>query len=107
MEVCSFHFIFSLALAVISDFDLSHSKWWKIVSQTHFDLHFPVGCLFVLLSMSFVVQKFLSFRRCHLFVVGLSVCATGVIFRYWYLVPMHLRSLPTFSSIRSSVAGLY
>ena len=40
-----------------------------------------VGCRFVLLTVSFALQKFFSFRRSHLLIVSLSVCAAGVIFR--------------------------
>ena len=64
-----------------------------------------VGCHFVLLTMSFALQKLFSFRRFHLLIVFLSVCATGVIFRKWSPVPMHSSVLPTFSSMRFSVAG--
>ena len=64
-----------------------------------------VGCHFVLLTVSFALQKFLSFWRSHLLIVSLSVCATGVIFMKWSLVPMHSSVLPTFSSIGFSVAG--
>ena len=65
-----------------------------------------VGCRFVLLAMSFALQKLFSFRRSHLLIVSLSVCAAGVIFRKWFPVPMHSSVLPTFSSIRLTVAGL-
>ena len=48
-----------------------------------------VGCLFVLLTMSFALQKLFNFRRSRLFIVALSVCATSVIFRKWSPVSMH------------------
>ena len=64
-----------------------------------------VGCCFVLLTMSFALQKIFSFRRSHLLIVSLSVCAAGVIFRKWFTVPMRSSVLPTFSSVRFSVAG--
>ena len=38
-----------------------------------------VGCLFVLMTVSFALQKLLSFSRSHLFIVVLIVCATGVL----------------------------
>ena len=63
-----------------------------------------VGCRFVLLTMSFALQKLLSFRRSHLLIVSLTGCADGVIFRKWFPVPMHSRVLPTFSFMRFSVA---
>ena len=61
-----------------------------------------LGCHFVLLTISFALQKLLSFRRPHLLIVSLSVCATGVIFRKWSPVPMSSSVLPTFSSMRFS-----
>ena len=55
----------------------------------------------VLLTVSFALQKLLSFRRSHL----IYCCSqyTGIIRRKWSFVPMHWRLLPTFSSIRFSV----
>ena len=64
-----------------------------------------VGCCFVLLTVSFALQKLFSFRRSHLLIVSLSVCAAGIIFRKWSPVPMHSSILLTFSSMRFSVAG--
>ena len=60
---------------------------------------------FVLLTVSFALQKLLSFRRSHLLIASYSVCATGVIFRKWSPVPMCSSILPTFSSMRFSVAS--
>ena len=57
------------------------------------------------MTVSFTLQKLLSFRRFHLLIVVLSVCVTGVIFRKWSPVPIHSNLLPTFSSVRFSVAG--
>ena len=62
-----------------------------------------VECLFVLMTVSFALQKLLSFRRSHLFTVALVVCATGVICRKWSPVPMCCSLLPTLSSFRFSV----
>ena len=56
--------------------------------------------------MSFALQKLLSFRRTHLFIVALIVCATRVLPRKWSPVPMSYRLLPTFSSIRFNVVRL-
>ena len=64
-----------------------------------------VGCCFVLLTVSFALQKLFSFRRSHLLTVSLSACAAGVIFRKWYSVPTCSSVFPTFSSIRFSVVG--
>ena len=52
------------------------------------------------------VRVLFSFRRSHLLIVSLSVCAVGVIFRKWFPVPMRSSVFPTFSSIRFSVANL-
>ena len=60
---------------------------------------------FVLLTVSSALQNLFSFRRSHLLIVSLSVCAAGVIFRKWFPVPMCSSVLPTFSFIRFSVAG--
>ena len=49
------------------------------------------------------LQKVFSFRRFHLLIVSLSVCATGVIFRKWSPVPICSRLLLTFSSVSFSV----
>ena len=64
-----------------------------------------IGCRFVLLTVSFALQKIFSFRRSHLLIVSFSVYAAGVIFRKWSPVPMCSSILPTFSSIRFSVTG--
>ena len=64
-----------------------------------------VGCRFVLLTVSFALQKLFSFRRSHLLIVSLSVCAAGVLVRKWFPVLMRSSVLPTFSSMRFSVVG--
>ena len=61
---------------------------------------------FVLMTVSFALQKLLSFRRSHLVTVALIVYATGILPRKWSPVPMCCRLLPTFSSIRFKVVGL-
>ena len=71
----------------------------KIFSQS-------VGCLSVLSTVSFALQKLLSLKRSHLFNEALTVCAAGVIRRKWSNVPTCCRVVPTFSSIRFSVFGL-
>ena len=55
-----------------------------------------VGCLFVLLTVSFALKKLISVRRnffvclfIYLFIFALSIYATGVMFRKWSLVLMH------------------
>ena len=89
-------FLSSLHILEISS--LSDVELVKIFSHS-------VGCHFVMLTVPFALQKLLSFRRSHLLVVVLSVCATGVILWKWSPVPMHSRQLPTFSSIRFIVTG--
>ena len=64
------------------------------------------GSLFVLLTVSFALQKLLSFRRSHLFIVTLIVSAIVVLRRKWSPVPMCCRLLPTFSSNRFKVVRL-
>ena len=39
-----------------------------------------VGCLFVLLTVFFALQKLLSFRTSCLFIVAFNVCAIGVLY---------------------------
>ena len=55
-------------------------------------------CRFALLAMSFALYKLFSYRRSHLLIVSLSVCAAGVIFRKWSPVLMHSGVLPTLRS---------
>ena len=89
---------FLSSLYILEIRPLSDMELVKIFSHS-------VGSHFVLLTMSFAFQKLFSFRRSHLLIVSLSVCAAGVIFRKWSPVPMRSSVLPTFSSIRFSVAG--
>ena len=57
---------------------------------------------FFLLTMSFALQKVFSFRRSHLLIVSLSVCAAGVLFRKWFPVSMSSSVLPI-SLLKGSV----
>jgi hypothetical protein len=41
-------------------------------------IFYAVGCQFVLMTMSFVLQKLFSFIRSHLLIVDPSACAIGV-----------------------------
>ena len=59
-----------------------------------------VGCRFVLLTVSFALQKLFSFRRSHLLVVSPSVYAGGVLFSKWSPVPMRSRSTWTFVELK-------
>ena len=64
-----------------------------------------VGYHFALLTVSFTVQKLCNFRSFHFLIVFLYVCASGVIFRKWFPMPICSRLLPTFSSMRFSMVG--
>ena len=48
-------------------------------------LFHSAGCHFILLAVSFPLQKFFSFRRSHLLFVNFNICATGVRFRKYFL----------------------
>ena len=87
-------FLYILEIRLLSDVGLV-----KIFSHS-------VGCPFVVMTVSFALQRLLSFRRSHLFIVALIVCATRVLPRKCSPVPMPFRLLPTFSSIRFNVVRL-
>ena len=61
----------------------------KILSQS-------VGGLFVLLSVSFALQKLCNFMRSHLSILDLTAQAIGVLFRKISPVSMCLRLIPHF-----------
>ena len=77
---------------------LSDVRLWKIFHQF-------VGCHFVLLPVSFTLQKPFSFKRCHLSIVDLRAWAIGDLFRKFSPVPMGSRLSLTFSSIRFSISS--
>jgi hypothetical protein len=64
----------------------------KIFSQS-------VGCCFVLLSVTFPLQKLCNFMRSHLSILVLISKDMGVLFRNFSPVPICLSLFPTFSSI--------
>ena len=70
----------------------------KIFSQS-------VGCHFVLLTVSFALQKIFSFMKFHLSIVDLRARTIVILFTKLSPIPMHSRLLPSFSSIRFSVSG--
>ena len=53
----------------------------KIFSQS-------VGCLLVLLTVSFALQKLCNFMRSHLSIIDLIAQANAVLFRNFSLVPI-------------------
>ena len=63
-----------------------------------------VGCCFVLLTVSFALQKLFSFMRSHLLIVDFYASAIGVLHSKQPPVSVHSRLFPTFSSIRFNVS---
>jgi hypothetical protein len=63
------------------------------------------GCLFVLLTASFTLQKLCNFMRSHLSILDLTAQVIAVLFRNFPHVPIYSRLFPTFSSINFSVSG--
>ena len=90
-------FLSSLYILDISP--LSDSGLVKILSQS-------VGGLFVLLTVSFALQKLCNFMKSHLSILNLTAQAIAVLFRNFPPVPISSRVFPTFSSINFSVSGL-
>jgi hypothetical protein len=64
-----------------------------------------VGGLFVLLTVSFALQKLCNFRRSHLSILDLTAQAIALLLRNFSLGPISSRLFPTFSSISFSVSG--
>ena len=89
-------FLSSLYILDISP--LSDLRLVKILSQS-------VGGLFVLLTVSFALQKLCNFMRSHLSILDLTAQAIAVLFRNFSPVPISSRLFPTFSSISFSVSG--
>jgi hypothetical protein len=89
-------FLSSLYILDISS--VSHVGLVKIFAQS-------VGCLFVLLTMSFALQKLSNLMRFYLSILDLRALGIVVLFRKCGPVPMCLRLSPTFSSFRSSISG--
>ena len=85
--------LYILEISLLSDMGLV-----KIFSHS-------VGYHFVLLTLSSALQNFLSFRRSCLLIVSLSICATGVLFKKWFTVPMHSNVLAIFFFMRFSMVG--
>ena len=89
-------FLSSLYILDISP--LSDLGYIKVLSQS-------VGGHFVLLTVSFALQKLCNFMRSHLLILKLIAQAFAVLFRNFSLVPISSRLFPTFSSISFSVSG--
>jgi hypothetical protein len=85
--------LYILDISPLSDLELV-----KISSQS-------VGGLFVLLTLSFALQKLCNFMRSYLSILDLIAQAIAVLFRNLFPVPISLRLFPTFSSIHFRVSG--
>lgn len=85
--------LYSLDISPLSDVGLV-----KMLSQS-------VGCPSVLTTVSFALQKIVSFMRSHLLIVELRASAVAGLFRKLSPVPASSRLSPTFSSKRFSVSG--
>jgi hypothetical protein len=68
-------------------------------------LSYSVGGLFVLLTVTFALQKLCNFMRSHLLILDLIAQAIAGLFRNFSPVPISSRLFPTFSSINFSVSG--
>ena len=64
-----------------------------------------VVCLFVLLTMSFALQKLFNCMRSHLSILYLTAQAISVLLRNFFPMPITSRLFPTFSSISFRVSG--
>ena len=64
-----------------------------------------MGGLFVILMVSFALQKLCNFMRSHLLILDLTAQAIAVLVRNFSPVHISLRLFPTFSSISFSVSG--
>ena len=91
--------IFLVSLNILDISPLSDLGLVKILSQS-------VGGLFVLLTVSFALQKLCNFMRSHLLILDLTAQAIAVLFRNFSPVPISSRLSPTFSSISFSVSVL-
>jgi hypothetical protein len=98
-EFLGFSFLSSLYILDISP--LSDLGLVKILSQS-------VGGLFVLLTVSFALQKLCNFMRPHLLTLDLTAQAIIFLFRNYSPMSISSRLFPTvfhFSSINFSVSG--
>jgi hypothetical protein len=91
-------FSFLSFLYILNINPLSDLGWVKILSQS-------VGGLFVLLKVSFALQKLCNFMMSYLSILDLTAQAIAVLFRNFSPVLLSLRLFPTFSSINFSVFG--
>jgi len=90
------NFLNSLYILDISH--LSDVGLVKIFSQSF-------GCCFVLMTMSFALQKLCNFMRYNLSVIDLRAEAIGVLFRKISPVPMYSWIFSTISSFSFNLSG--
>jgi hypothetical protein len=95
-EFLEFSFLSSLYILDISP--LSNIGLIKILSQS-------VGGLFVLLTVSFALQKLCNFMLSNLSILDLRAQAIAVLFSNFSPVPISLRLFLTFFSTNFSVSG--
>jgi hypothetical protein len=95
-EFLEFSFLSSLYMLDIGT--LSDLGLVKIFSQS-------VGGLFVLLTVSFALQKLYNCMRSHLLILDLTAQAIAVLFRKFPPVPISSRLFYIFSSINFSASG--
>ena len=86
------------SLYILDTSPLSDLGLVKLLSQS-------VGGLFVLLEVSFALQKLCNFMRSQLSILYLTVQAIIVLFRNFSPVPISLRLFAIFPSIHFSVSG--
>jgi hypothetical protein len=66
---------------------------------------YPVSWCFLLMVVSFAIQKLFKLMCSYLLIVDLSAWAVSVLFRKLSPVPMCSRLFPTFSSVRFSMSS--
>jgi hypothetical protein len=86
------------SLYILDISPLSDLGFVKIFSQS-------ISCHFVLLTVSFALQKLCNFMRSHLLILDLTAQAIAVQFRNFSPVPISSRLFPTYSSISFTVSG--
>jgi hypothetical protein len=97
----SFDFLesnFLLSLYILDISPLSDLGLVKILPQS-------VGGLFVLLTVSFALQKLCNVMRCHLSILDLKAQGIAVLLRNCSPMLISSRLFPTFPSVSFSVSG--
>jgi hypothetical protein len=108
-----------LCLALYHIFKWGYLNFWSSASRSLYILDISplsglglvniisqyVGGLFVLLTVTFSLQKLCNFMRSHLLILDLTAQAIAVLFRNFPPVPISSRLFPTFASISFSGSG--